>query len=146
MLHPLGGTQKQGNRLMQRNTTVMDMYTYRDQSWSTMNLAGFSVEATDGEVGSVDDEAYRIGTDALLVNTGPWIFGKGVLLPAGVISRIDELDRKVHVNLTKDQIKNAPEVNETNWRDPGFRDELGSYYTANRPAGPDYGKTDTDLR
>src|SRR6187431_2242967 len=102
MLHPLGGTQKQGNRLMQRNTTVMDMYTYRDQSWSTMNLAGFSVEATDGEVGSVDDEAYRIGTDALLVNTGPWIFGKGVLLPAGVISRIDELDRKVHVNLTKD--------------------------------------------
>ncbi|HEX5040933.1 MAG TPA: PRC-barrel domain containing protein [Candidatus Limnocylindria bacterium] len=132
---------------MQRTTSVMDIYAYPDQSWSAMNLAGFSVEATDGEVGTVDDDAYQIGTDALLVNTGPWIFGKGVLLPAGLISRIDEMDRKIFVNLTKDQIKNAPEVDETNWRDQGYRDRLGGYYTANRPAGPDYGATtDTTVR
>jgi hypothetical protein len=129
---------------MQRNTTVMDIYTYPDQSWSAMNLGGFSIEATDGEIGSVDDETYKVGTDAILVNTGPWIFGKSVLLPAGVISRVDEMDRKIFVNLTKDQIKNAPEVDESNWREQSYRDELGTYYTTNRPAGPDYGADATD--
>ena len=97
---------------MQRNTSVLDIYAYPDQSWSAMNLSGFDIVATDGEIGSIDEDTYRVGTDALLVNTGPWIFGKGVLIPAGVISRIDEKDHKVFVNLTKDQIKNAPEVDE----------------------------------
>ncbi len=44
----------------------------------------------------------------LVVDTGPWIFGKKVLLPASVIQRIDLDDKKVYVRLTKDQIKAAP--------------------------------------
>jgi hypothetical protein len=64
------------------------------------------------------------------------------MIPAGVISRIDENDRRIWVNLTKDQIKNAPKFDDTRWNDRGYRDELGSYYTTNRPMGPDFGADD----
>jgi hypothetical protein len=54
-------------------------------------------------------------TDAghLVVDTGPWIFGKKVMLPAGVIKTVDHVNEKVFVNRTKDEIKNAPEFDES---------------------------------
>jgi hypothetical protein len=39
------------------------------------------------------------------------------------------------VNRTKDQIKNAPEFDEKEYRDEGYRDELGRYYG---PGGAGY--------
>ncbi|GAA3379306.1 hypothetical protein GCM10020367_62310 [Streptomyces sannanensis] len=44
----------------------------------------------------------------IVVDTGPWIFGRQVLLPAGVVSRIDSESRTVYVNCTKDEVKAAP--------------------------------------
>jgi hypothetical protein len=127
---------------MQRTPTAVDMYVFTDPTWSSVDLSGFSVEATDGGIGSVDSTTYEIGTDSLIVDTGPWIFGKKVMLPAGVVARIDENDRRVWVNLTKDQIQHAPEFDESKWRDSTYRDELGTYYSSNRPGGPDYAKDD----
>ena len=62
----------------------------------------------------------------IVVDTGPWIFGKKVLLPAGLIVRVDADDRRVHVNQTKDQIQNAPEFNEDTYRDDAYRSEVGA--------------------
>ncbi len=128
---------------MDRTTTVSEIWVYKEPTWSSIDLSGFHVEATDGEIGTVDKDTYEVGGDALVLNTGPWIFGKKVMLPAGVITRIDEGDHRVFVSLTQDQIKNAPEFDETLFRDATYRDELGTYYGTNRPAGPDYGKSDT---
>ena len=133
-----------------RRTTTLDIYAYPEQAWSTMNLAGFNVEATDGGIGKVDETTHEVGSGFLVVDTGPWIFGKKVMLPAGAISRIDEMDRRIWVNLTKDDIQNAPELHESSLNDVGYRDELGTYYTGrvrttepmNRGTGPDYGKDD----
>ena len=130
---------------MQRTTTLTNLYAYPDQSWSAMNLSGFGVEATDGGIGAVDESTYEIGTDALVVDTGPWIFGKMVLIPAGLISRIDEMDRKIFLTCTKDQVQNAPEFDDSRLHDQTYRDQLGTHY-ANRPGGPDYGANDTVLR
>jgi hypothetical protein len=44
-----------------------------------------------------------------VVDTGPWIFGKKVLLPAGTINRVDADGGKLYVDLTKEQIKDSPE-------------------------------------
>jgi hypothetical protein len=126
--------------------TILDIYVYPDQRWSTMDLSGFSVEATDGGIGKVDEASHEIGTGYLIVDTGPWIFGKKVMVPAAAITRIDENDRRVWLSLTKDEIQSAPEFDESTYRDQGFRDELGTYYSdrigLNRPTGPDYGKDD----
>jgi hypothetical protein len=127
---------------MNRTTTLTDMYVWTEPTWAQIDLSGFHVEALDGEIGSIDQSTYKVGTDSIVCDTGPWIFGKKVMLPVGVINRIDESDHRVFVNLTKDQIKNAPEFDESRFSDHTYRDELGTYYGTNRPVGPDYGKSD----
>ena len=52
------------------------------------------------------------------------------MLPAGVIQRVDEKEEKVWVNRDKAQIKDAPEYDDSMNRDPGYRDDLGTYYGA----------------
>ena len=126
-------------------TTDMTIWTYSDDAWVGMDLIDFDVEASDGGIGKVHEATNDVSGSYIVVDTGPWIFGKKVLLPAGVIDRIDVDERHIHVSLTKDQIKNAPEFDEGTYRDEPYRDEVGSYYGrmgANRPAGPDYGRDD----
>lgn len=62
------------------------------------------------------------------MDTGPWIFGKKVVLPAGVINRVDPESETVFANLTKDEIKHAPEYDETNGMDAAYRGNLADYY------------------
>ena len=66
----------------------VEMWTYREADRDRgPRPDGLQVEATDGEVGKVDEAAYELGSSWLVVDTGPWIFGKKVLLPAGTVSR-----------------------------------------------------------
>jgi hypothetical protein len=80
-------------------------------------IDGFDVEATDGSIGTIDEATYEVGGSYFVVDTGPWIFGHKVLLPAGVVERIDYDNGDVYVGLTKDQIKNAPKFDESTYRD-----------------------------
>jgi hypothetical protein len=96
----------------------------------TPDLSGFSVEATDGQIGTVDEHTYDVGASYLVVDTGPWIFGKKVMLPAGVIRQVDLDDEVIYVARTKDEIKNSPEFDESNYRDEKYRGDLGSYYAS----------------
>jgi hypothetical protein len=69
------------------------------------------------------------GGSFLIVDTGPWIFGKKVMLPAGVVERIDPESEAVFVNLTKDEIKSAPEYDQQTGReDTNYRRRLGEHY------------------
>jgi hypothetical protein len=105
-----------------------DIWTYREQTWGTTNLVGYAVEATDGGIGKVDEATNEVGGSYIVVDTGPWIFGKKVMIPAGVIDRIDTGSETIYVNHTKDQIKNAPELDEARYQDEAYRSELGGYY------------------
>jgi hypothetical protein len=66
------------------------------------DLIGFTVEAADGSIGKIDKHSDDVGAVYLVVDTGGWIFGKHVLLPAGTITRIDTAEEKVYVDRTKD--------------------------------------------
>ena len=72
------------------------------------DLTGFTVEAVDGSIGKIDEATYDTGSSQIVVDTGPWIFGKKVVLPAGVIQRVDPNDETVFVSRTRDQIKDSP--------------------------------------
>lgn len=106
----------------------IDLWVYREANWSETDLVGFKVEALDGSIGKVDEASYDVGAGYIVVDTGPWIFGKKVMLPAGVIDRVDPQEETIFVSLTKDQIKNAPEFDETRITDDAYRSELGGYY------------------
>jgi hypothetical protein len=120
------------------STTQSEIWTYRDQDWATGDLAGYSVEALDGGIGKIDEASYDVGAGYLVVDTGPWIFGKKVMLPAGVLSRVDHDDEKVFVNRTKDQIKNAPEFDEDRYTNDDYRSGLGTYYGQGGPGWRDW--------
>jgi hypothetical protein len=94
-----------------------------------MDLTGFKVEASDGSIGKVDKHSEDVGAAYIVVDTGVWIFGKHVLLPAGVISSIDVAERTVHVGRTKDEIKNSPEFDkDKHVGDAGYHEQVGGYY------------------
>ena len=109
-----------------------EMWSYRQSNWNTMDLTGFEVEAVDGGIGKIDEASNEAGAGYVVVDTGPWIFGKKVLLPAGVIRDVDLDSEKVFVDRSKDEIKSAPEFDENNYRDSTYRDELGGYYGTRR--------------
>ena len=114
-------------------TNNTDIWNYgAGDDWSSMHLAGYKVEATDGDIGKVDEASNEAGAGYIVVDTGPWIFGKKVMLPAGVISRVDATDEKVHVDRTKEEIKNAPEFDKDTYKDQTYRDSVGGYYGTSR--------------
>ena len=116
----------------------IDIWEFRSTAGHVFgtDLVGLQVEATDGHIGKVDKLSEEVGSQYLVVDTGPWIFGKHVLLPAGTVVRVNPDDKKVYVDRTKDEIKNSPEY------DPGkhetadsiSQDAYASYY------GPYYGE------
>ncbi|MFF8266790.1 PRC-barrel domain-containing protein [Streptomyces sp. NPDC016562] len=100
------------------------------------DLTGYKVEATDGSIGKVDKHSYEAGDAYIVVDTGVWIFGKEVLLPASTVIRIDADEQKIYVDGTKEQIKNAPEFHrDKHLGDVAYREELGTYYTTGEPFG-----------
>jgi len=117
-----------------------DMWTYQDPTLATMSrtgsdvsgatadLTGFQVEARDGGIGKIDEASYEAGSASIVVDTGPWIFGKKRLLPAGVIETIDLDNRTVRVSCSKEQIKNAPDFDDVRRGDAAYREEIGSHY------------------
>ena len=105
-----------------------DIWAYRETTWTQGDLSGFEVEAIDGSIGKVDEATNDAGAAFIVVDTGPWIFGKKVLLPAGVIQDVDLDARQVFVDRTKDQIKNAPEFDEDRYKDETYRSDVGAYY------------------
>jgi hypothetical protein len=112
---------------------MSDVWSYREISdlgtdIAQADIVGFDIEAIDGSIGSIDDATYAAGASYIIVDTGPWIFGKKVMLPAGVVRGIDDEERKVYVNRTKEQIKEAPEYDDALANDEAYRTRLGSYY------------------
>ena len=108
--------------------TTVELWTFRTESLTGMDLTGFTVEAIDGKIGKVDESTQEVGGSYIVVDTGPWIFGKKVLLPAGVVRDVDPDTETIFVNRSKDAIKNAPEFDEKSYRDQGYRSQVGDYY------------------
>ncbi|WLQ53046.1 PRC-barrel domain-containing protein [Streptomyces poriferorum] len=97
------------------------------------DLIGYKVEATDGSIGKVDKHSDEVNSSYLVVDTGLWIFGKHVLLPAGTVLSVDPDEQRIFVDLTKDQIKHSPEFDkDKHVGDAGYHEQVGDYYGGHR--------------
>ncbi len=106
------------------------IWNHQSSDWSSdQDLVGYDVEATDGEIGKIDDSSTEAGRQHVVVDTGFWIFGKKRMIPAGTITRIDHTEEKVFVSMTKDQIKGAPDHDDTRHGDDEYRTAHEQYYT-----------------
>jgi hypothetical protein len=111
----------------EREAAVIEIWSYRaDVPQGGADLTGFEVEAKDGKIGKIDEATAEAGSSYVVVDTGPWIFGKKVMLPAGVIRGVSRDEKTVYVDRTKDEIKNAPELGAGSYDE--YRQRLGDYY------------------
>ena len=93
------------------------------------DLTGFSVVASDGTIGHVDRQAAPEGLAHLVVDTGVWVFGRSVLVPVGVVTRVDAQGRRVTVACTRSEVKAAPRFRiDSETRDRAYLSEVGAYY------------------
>jgi hypothetical protein len=91
------------------------------------DLTGYTVVAVDGDVGHV--EASYDSRPAYLEVDIASFFGRAVMLPAGLVERIDSTEKKVYVDRTRDQIKEAPRYNQALADHVDYWERLGSYYS-----------------
>ncbi|MGY0235426.1 PRC-barrel domain-containing protein [Longispora urticae] len=117
-------------------TPGFDAWNYGPDSGYTAgatDLVGFHVEATDGSIGKIDEATHGIGASYVVVDTGPWIFGSKVVVPAGIVQRVDTAAEKVYVAATKDQVKDAPSYDAAQRDTDTYREDVGGYYGRHRP-------------
>jgi sporulation protein YlmC with PRC-barrel domain len=80
---------------------------------SVNDVHGYTISASDGDVGNVedlyfDDEAW--GVRDLVVDTGSWLPGRKVLMSPFSVARTDGGERSIHVKLTREQVKDSPDI------------------------------------
>jgi uncharacterized protein YrrD len=77
------------------------------------DLEGFRLAAKDGEIGHVadfyfDDDCWAVRY--LVVATGSWLFGKKVLISPNAVEKVDFDEECMKVDLSKEQVKNSPDI------------------------------------
>jgi hypothetical protein len=100
---------------------------------STHAVGGYNIQATDGEIGHIedfvlDDETWAIRY--LIVKTQNWWPGKKVLVSPQWIERVSWSDSKVFVGLSRETIKQSPEFTEESLLTRDY--EIGLYGHYNR--------------
>ncbi|MFG3275911.1 PRC-barrel domain containing protein [Streptomyces luteogriseus] len=111
--------------------TIDRIWSYAAESGHTegQDLTGYAVAATDGTIGHVDREAAPHDMRHLVVDTGVWVFGRSVLVPAGVVTGIDTRGRKVILACSRADAKAAPRFQtDSETRDPEYLRAVGDYY------------------
>jgi hypothetical protein len=94
-------------------------------------VSGHYVQATDGEIGHVedfiiDDETWAIRY--LIIDTRNWWPGKKVLISPQWIERISWDELTVFVNVLREAIKQAPEYTDESLLTRDYETELHRHY------------------
>jgi len=113
-----------------QSKVAQSKHTWDPHLHSTHDVAGLHIHALDGSIGHVEDfvideETWSIRY--LIVDTNNWWAGKRILVSPQWIARISWDESTVHVNLSREDIKQAPEyLPESLTRD--YEAELHGHY------------------
>lgn len=106
------------------------LWSWQDERWEDERetFDGWTVKAEDGELGSVDEARYENGGAYVVVNTGTWIFGEKVLLPAGLIGRVDEGAKELYAEVTRQTVEAAPQFDADGYQEQDYREAISYHY------------------
>ncbi len=81
--------------------------------WNASKIKGYTVVATDGEIGTVsdllfDDQSWHIRW--LVVDAGTWFTDRRVLLPTSTLGHANAENETFSVKLTRQEVKDSPDV------------------------------------
>ena len=98
---------------------------------STHDVSGHTIQATDGEIGHVEDFIIDDETWAIryfIIATRNWWPGKKVLISTKWIERVSWGESKVFVNLSRETIKQSPEYTEESLLTREYETRLHRHY------------------
>ncbi|MGI6208699.1 MAG: hypothetical protein ACOYEW_10885 [Anaerolineae bacterium] len=98
---------------------------------STKEVAGYTAQATNGEIGRVasflvDDANWAI--QYIIVDTTAWRRGGHVMVPVGALESIRWSTADVFFRVTRDKIRNAPEYDRARWSNVENIRRVQQYY------------------
>src|SRR5690349_25144073 len=94
-------------------------------------LKGYSISATDGEIGQVEDFYFdddKWVVRYLVVDTGKWLPGRKVLISPVSVAREGTNDKAIRVNLSREQVERAPGTDDDPPASRQFEAGLARYY------------------
>jgi uncharacterized protein YrrD len=101
---------------------------------STAEVEGYTVNATDGDVGKIadfviDDHSWTIRY--LVVETGSWFAGHKVLVPPTWTKNVNWSDKQVEVSVSRSMIEHAPVFTGADMLTREFEGSLYKHYDRN---------------
>lgn len=98
---------------------------------STQEVASYHIAATDGEIGHVED--FIVEDDSwtiryLAIDTRNWLPGKKVLVSPQWIALLDWARGQVHVNLSREGVKQSPEYDNSKLISREYETQLYQHY------------------
>ncbi len=103
--------------------------------WSANEVIGYFIEATDGEIGHVEDFVLEDETWAIrymVIDTRNWLPGRKVLIIPQLTEGISWTEAKVRVELPRETVKESPEFDPNAPINRQYEVRLYDYY--GRPA------------
>lgn len=99
--------------------------------WKLDNLSRFTLTARDGEIGNIeaiyfDDKEWSVRY--FIVQTDSWLSGRKVLVTPAMIRDVDEKQEVLKLDLTKEQIKNAPPIDTEQAVSRHYEEQYYDYY------------------
>lgn len=107
-------------------------HTWDSHLRSTRDVTGHYIEASDGEIGHVEDfivDADRWTIRYMVVETRNWWTGKLVLISPLWIDHIDWPESKVFVRLTRESVKSSPPYSASSLLDRDYETLLHEHYS-----------------
>jgi hypothetical protein len=121
---------------IQRDRNKWGQFSKAAKAWdhhlrSTHAVAGYHLQALDGDIGHIedfviDDETWAIRY--LIVGTKNWWPGKKVLVSPHWIERVSWAESKAFINLSRDTIKESPEYSAESLPTRDYEVELYRHY------------------
>lgn len=111
-----------------------------------IELQNYEIQARDGVLGSVKDLYFddaEWSVRYFVVETGSWLTGRRVLLPAARVTAVQDKSRTLSVDVTQEQVRNCPPIEAdrpvSRQHERNLHDALGWPYYWN--VGPAIGAT-----
>jgi|SoiMethySBSTD1v2_1073268.scaffolds.fasta_scaffold1371715_2 hypothetical protein len=98
---------------------------------SMNQLFGYALEARDGRIGKVDDfyfDDYVWRVRYLVATTGGWLNRKEVLISPAAVDSPHPEDKIIPVKLTKDQVRDSPDVDTDKPVSRQMEESMSVYY------------------
>jgi hypothetical protein len=114
---------------------VTDSEGHENHLHSMDAVIGNAVEATDGTIGHAED--FLIDTTTwqiryLTVHTSDWWIGQKVLISPGSIFAIDRINAILHLNVTRQKVKDSPPYVAAETVDGAYDETFHAYYGIRR--------------